>query len=285
MQPFNLQKESNMFEAPTLVTPGTFSASSSVQGSTSEVVRFPDVDPNWYRNGLPEIITPPQEVYTGGLIDVFPIDLYAVNSGDYDFNTSPEYGYFIYNGQIVDGRISSTHFNAGQFMLTNMVNINDRPERFEGSKVTSNGYWKLLQDFGGIDAGSTASQQVSLTSGVSNTDSQSLSYAIGLTAGIKGTIEGIELSTQISTTLTQTFGKSVTISTQQTVSTTVDYQAQPKSQRIGVYQFYRNYTTDASDHTRSAFEDKVKYVQKRVATKTSSYPTNHFQKVFVLDPN
>lgn len=292
IQPFNSQIEQNAFSSPRSSKlkrgSGGFQDSATDNNKGQELIPFPAVQDSWYTNGLPAMVTPEQQILEGDLIDVFPVDLFAKISENFNLNAPAESGSFFLVDGVVYQNYDAKGKNPGDYLATQMTTNYKDIFKFPGSKVRSEGYWKLLQDFGGIDAGSTASQTVSLSSGQSQTQGRSTSIAIGFTAGIKGSFEPIEVNAQLSTTLTDTFSTSVTLTDSITTSTTVDFQAQAKAQRIGVYQFYRSYGLIESDETKKFLKDKSDSspgIQFVGSPKTTYYATNHFQKVFVVDPS
>lgn len=285
-QPFNNQVQQNYFSSPStsLQAPG-----GSIDTNTypQELIPFPAVEDSWFANGLPSMVTPDQKILEGDLIDVFPANYFAKKSGNFSFGTTPGNtgSYYLKDG-VVYQRYDVKNANPGDFLVTWMAEKNN--DLFVGCKVNSKGYWRLLQDFGGIDAGSKSSQTVSVTSGQSDSQTQSTSIAVGFSAGVKGTISPIEVNAQLSTTLTQTFSTTVTFTESITTSTTVDFSAQQKDQRIGVYQYYRSYGLIQSDESKKRIKERSDAnpnAELLGAPTTSFYPTNHFQKVFVLDPN
>lgn len=280
-QPFNTQIEQNSFDAPQF-----FQASGT--DFPSEILPFPPINDAWFVNGFPNIVTPEQKILSGNLIDVFPVDVYATENSNYSFGpTTGTKGFYIYDGKTTTDEVRIQNARVGQKLLTSCKDVDRFKDWFPGSKVQSKGYWQLLQDFGGIDPGSKASQTVSLTSGNSKSQTQQTSLAVGFTAGIKETIDFVEVNASLSTTLTQTFSTNITMSSSQTVSSTVEFVAQNKAQRIAIYQFYRSYGIIESDDTTKVLAQKTadssgfRFVG---SPSTSYYPTNHFQKVFVLDP-
>lgn len=260
--------------------------------NSNSIIPFPDVNPAWFTSGFPEEVVPEQTPMEGLLIDVIPVNYIALVTKNYRFEDLGTNSYWLRNGQIINGALT-VFANAGELIATAMFDVNRVARFLVGSQIESHGSWRLLQDFGGIDAGSVASQAVSVTSGITNTQGFSTSYSIGYTAGIQGSFQSLlQLSIMLSTTLTESFSTQVSLTESTSVSTTVNYTPQPRDQRIALYQFYRSYGIVPSDFTREIIEDRkfdqpliYRDIRFELATTTAPYATNHFQKVYVLDPN
>lgn len=306
VQPFNYEKNSNslfltengdllsIIDINQQITKSNISNETifNKEVNTNSIIPFPDVNPSWFTSGFPDELVPQQVPMDGLLINVVPVNYIALVSKNYRFEDLGTNSYWLRNGQIVNGTLTA-YANAGELIATAMFDINRFARFLVGSKIESEGSWRLLQDFGGIDAGSSSRQSVSVTSGITNTEGFSSSYSIGYTAGIQGSFQSLlQLSIMLSTVLTTSFSTQVSITESKSVTTTVDYLPQPKDQRIGLYQFYRSYGIIPSEFTKEIivdrkFDQPVIYRDLRfeLATTTSPYATNHFQKVFVLDPN
>ncbi|WDV45462.1 hypothetical protein PV797_18355 [Clostridiaceae bacterium M8S5] len=251
---------------------------------------FPPINPDWFAGGLPDSIQAESSGLSGDTIDFVPIDIIAKVSKD---NVS--YGVLIpeaykYDGyvdvnnvyhDVASGEIFKGSIYPGLRIATIFVKKGMDP-LIDGCKVHGRGKWVLLSDFGGIDPGSTASKTISYTHGVNQTDTQSLAFTVGAKVG--GSYSG--MTGELSASLTATFGTSISISEEFTVSDTVNFQAQDKEQRIGAYQFYRNFYVEPGPALRDkiAKDQTSSFAFAYAVNKTFDYKTNHFQKVFVLEP-
>lgn len=250
---------------------------------------FPLVDPQWFYDGLPGSLVETGPLLEGDPIDFVPVPYYVQTGpisvtvqgtnepniviGFLDGNKNPVT--IPYNAGSVPTNAIAFYvlFDAGYFRTT-----------FPESILARRNRWMLLSDFGGIGPGSTASQTLSLTSGFTTTETRQFAIEIG--ASIGGSGGG--LSANLSTKVTESFSTSITFSQQQTVSTTVNFTAQPVAQRIGMYQFCSEYEIIPGPAFQE-FSDTLLnsgsfLVPLLGATAPFLYPSNRFQKVFVLEP-
>lgn len=261
------------------------------ESSSSEIVPFPPPNPDWFNGGLPTTVTPSQNNLSGNPIDYIPINLTARVSKDYSFVSQRDSNRFFVRGdEVFMDAVPKKYVHAGDYIVTIMYPYQINYYPMGNLTVTSAGQWRLLQDFGGIDAGSTASQTVSVTSGVNRTTARSISVALGFKFGIAATSPIGNITAEMSTTFTNTFSTSISITSELSTSTTVNYQAQKKAQRIGIYQFYRGYNMAVTNRWQVELDKKFdsSFYDDMILTTPQTpqyYPTNHFQKVFVLDPN
>lgn len=252
---------------------------------------FPPINDSWFVNGLPDILNSQNNPLAGNLIDYVPLDIVAnitqnnVSYGIIKTEANKFSGYLDMSGTyhpIASGEIFNGNIYPGLKIATLFAN-KDSFEYLEGSKVQGKGKWVLLSDFGGIEAGSTASKSISYKTGVNTTNAQSLSFTVGAKVG--GTLEG--MTGELSASLTQSFSTSISITEETTITDTVNFQAQDREQRIGAYQFYRDYYVLPGDGLRNLMNDQKNRNAAFVTEINRSFPykTNHFQKVFVLAPN
>ena len=252
---------------------------------------FPPVNPAWFVGGLPDSIATQSLSLTGDLIDFVPIDIVSnvykdnVSFGIIKADVGKFDGYIDKDGTyhpVADGELFKGSIYPGLRVVT-LFAKKDSEDYLKECKVHGKGRWILLSDFGGIEAGATASKTISYTQGVNQTDATSLSFTVGAKVG--GTLEGI--TGELSASLTASFSTSISIKEETTISDTVNFQAQDREQRVGAYQFYREYFVEPGPMLQNIInEDKgsSKTFYKDI-NRAFNYKTNHFQKVFVLAPN
>lgn len=259
---------------------------------TPTIDPFPPVNPSWFVNGLPDNIPTQGAGLSGSPIDFIPIDVIsksAISSSTLSLNPaslSNFDGYIDTNGTfhpVVPQKIQFSNVGPGMRVVTLFYKKGSVPW-IDGCKVHGKGKWVLLSDFGGIEPGSTATKSISYKQGVNQTNAESLSFTVGAKVG--GTLEGI--TGELSASLTSTFSSSVTITEETTVTDTISFQAQDKEQRVGAYQFYRNYFVEPGqalvDLTNKQKGDSRQPMYNEI-NRAFDYKTNHFQKVFVLAPD
>lgn len=252
---------------------------------------FPPINPNWFENGLPDSLDTQSSGLVGDLIDFVPIDFVSnvymnnVSFGVITSDVGKFSGYIDINGvfhPVASGELFKGNIYPGLRVVT-LFFKKDSEDWLKGCKVHGRGQWVLLSDFGGIEAGSTASKTISYTHGVNKTNAESLSYTVGAKVG--GTLEGI--TGELSASLTQSFSTSVSITEEITISDTVNFQAQDREQRVGAYQFYRRYFVEPGPALVNIINEGKGSSQTfyKDINRAFSYKTNHFQKVFVLAPD
>lgn len=264
----------------------------SYNRDTATIDPFPPVDPAWFVGGLPDSINTNGPGLTGGLIDYVPVDMIskvAINNDSINFspNSLPNFDGYIDTGgtyhPYVPQKIALQGIAPGMRALT-LFYKKGSLDAIKGCKVHGKGKWVLLSDFGGIEPGSTATKSISYKHGVTNTNAESLAFTVGMKVGASGS----GVSAELSASLTATFSSSVSITDETTVTDTINFQAQDREQRVGAYQFYRNYFVEPDD-AFNAWSNNQRNDSRQpfynTINRTFDYKTEHFQKVFVLAPD
>jgi len=132
---------------------------------------------------------------------------------------------------------SSGTFSAkwNQLLFTYM--IDPASSVANASVLLETDYWQLLYQDIVPPGNQTYTISHSVTDGLSQTDTSSFSYTVGITIG--GSYQGI--TAQISAQLSQSFSRSVTVSTQETVTRTLPVPEQPYQQIVGLYQLMQTF--------------------------------------------
>lgn len=260
-----------------------------ISNDVASVSDFPLVDPQWFYNGLPGSLIATGPLLEGDPIDFVPVPFY-VRNGPLTIRVERSEDPNIVVG-FLDGNKNPVNipFNAGS-VPTNAIafyalyDAEYFQNTFPESILARRNRWMLLSDFGGVGPGSTASQTLAITSGFTTTETRQFAIEIGASIGGSGS----GLNANLSLKVTESFSTSITISQQQTVSTTVNFPAQPFAQRIGMYQFCSEYEIlpgpAFQEFSDSLFNSGSSLIPLLGNTAPFLYPTNRFQKVFVLEP-
>lgn len=253
---------------------------------------FPPINPNWFYTGFPTNIPVGSE--NGDLVDYIPIYFYATRNGTEKF-TLPKLpdrlGYLDSNNVFTETLVWDKPFKKGDLLFTLLLDKNN--PACAGSKINNMSYWNLLTEFSNIDPGSTATKTITITSGITKQESYSMSLSIGSKVGVEAGIEGIgKISAELSTQLSTSFNSNVSITEQITTTDTVEFKAQPRTQRIATYQFIERFKIDAANPLKekvNSFNDPTKnYIANFAKADFQGTPFNYgsryFAKAFVLEP-
>lgn len=253
---------------------------------------FPDINPNWFYTGFPTNVS--VGALDGNLVDYIPIYFYATKNGTESF-TLPKLpdrvGYLDSDNVFTETLVYNSSFKKGDLLFTLLLDKND--PACANSKINNKSYWNLLTEFSNIDPGSTATKTITITSGITKQESYSMSLSIGSKVGIEAGLEGIgKISAEISSQLSNSFNSSVSITQQITTTDTVEFKAQPRTQRIATYQFIERFTIDAADPLKekvNSFNNATKnYVANFAKADFEAVPfdygSRYFAKAFVLEP-
>ncbi|KEH91295.1 hypothetical protein Z965_00065 [Clostridium novyi A str. BKT29909] len=267
-------------------------ANANFQSGTVIAPVFPKIDPNWFYTGFPTKV--PVGNAKGNLIDYIPIFFYATRDGNEKFTlpTIPgRIGFLDKNNEFKDTIIWNGPFKKGDLLFTLLLDKNDPSAN--GSKILNNSYWNLLTEFSNIDPGSSATKSITITSGITKTESTSLGLSIGSRIGLEIGLESIgKISAELSTQLSTSFNTSVSITQQITTTDTVEFKPQPRTQRIATYQFIEQYEIDAAQPLKdkiSFFNDATKnyianFTKAEFNPTSFDYSSRYFAKAFVLEP-
>lgn len=253
---------------------------------------FPKIQSYWFYTGFPTKLNVGGA--NGNLIDFIPIFFYATKDGNETF-TLPKLpdrlGYLDQNNNFTESLFWSGPFKKGNLLFILLLDKND-PSTV-GSKLANHSYWSLLTEFSNIDPGSTASKSITISSGISKEQSEEMSFSIGSRVSVEIGIEDIaKVSAELSSQLSSSFSTSVSISKQITTTDTVEFKAQPRTQRIATYQFIEQYEIDAANALKEKlanFNDKNKnyianFAKADFQVKPFDYESRYFAKAFVLEP-
>lgn len=278
-------------------TPGYGYGSASSGGGSPVPVIFPDPDPSWYTNGYPGQVNAGSA--DGNLVEYIPVSFYARNTGKIYFGLGEidiYAGYLNSNGQFVKTiGFNGTHFNKGDFCFAILMKKYAGAAKY--SKVHNDSYWNLLSDISNIQPGQTVTKSVTITSGVTTEESKTFSTTVGSTVGFKAGIEGSEVSASLSVSLTSSFSTSVSVTTQMSVTDTVNFPAQQKQQRVALYQFVEKYGIVPGgpiqgwrDYLNGTSTDEAKVFSSRFVCSVNpppvfNYPSRYFATSYVLKPD
>jgi hypothetical protein len=193
----------------------------------------PAVPSNPVETGLPA--TSASIIFSGALLDYVPIAVFCnASSCGWTVNeiSSPVVGLINPQG----GQQSSGSFSANwnQLMYTEM--IDPASTVAQGSTVLETDYWQLqFQDIVPPNQPYTITHQ--LTSGVSQTDTTSFSYTVGISVG--GSYA--DITADMSASLTKSFEHSVTVTTEETDTREIPVTVQSYTQIVGLYQLMQTF--------------------------------------------
>lgn len=259
-----------------------------LQRKDSTMEAIPISKPEWFSNGLPEYITPNGAGLVGNIIDFVPVDLISKRAISNDtIKLTPRLfdGYIDVNGKYhkdVPKELKVTDIMPGMRIAT-LFYKKDSVEWIKKCKIRGKGNWLLITDWGIVKAGSPASKTVTIKQGVNRTDTKNLSYTVGV--NVKGSVD--EMLNTLSTSLSKTFGSKVVIVKAANVKQDINFSPQKKDQRIGVYQFYRDYYIEPSEAMtnltiREKGDSKGRFYHD--ITSNFVYKTDLYQKMYVLNP-
>lgn len=254
---------------------------------------MPTIQPTWYKNGLPATLVTKSAPLSGGLLDFVPVDLISkITEKQGALNFSKDIlvknvymGYIdqkgIYHPKITKP-IPYNNIKPGDRVATLFYRKGSVPW-LEGCKVSGKGNWILLDDYGTIKAGASATKTVQYMQGVNLTNARNLSYTVG--AQTTGNVR--DITTKLSKDLSTTLSAPITITEEASVTNTVDFATENKDQRIGVYQFCRYYYIHPgpafnSFSQKSSTDPKIKFTS--VIGRSFNYPTKNLQKMSVTAP-
>lgn len=248
---------------------------------------FPELDPNTFYTGLPGYLEATTPIMEGEVIDFVRVPWIAKTriSGTWTGGTRYAVGFQDRYGNPVTlpFRIDA---NRGEIAFYELFGAASFRQDFPESRIVRGLRWVLLSDFGGISPGSTASQTIQLSYGFN--ESQTRGFAVEVGASLQGNLlPGLLAS--LSSKVTQSFSQTTGFSENLSISTTVNYNAQPRAQRIGVYQYCTDYTILPGPNFQrftdnNNFNPSAPLVPKLGTIPPTIYTSNRFQKVFVLEP-
>lgn len=250
---------------------------------------FPEPDPKWYYEGLPGFISEELPDIDGNVIDYVAVPWYSkIDISEFNYVGGPSYivGYADRNFNPIVPPFKVYNTKRGDIVYYTFFSSDYMKTLYPETNLNMANRWFLLSDFGGIEAGSTASQTVQLSYGFNESQTESFSREVG--ASIQGSgLEGLLFN--LSAKVTKSFSTTVAFSQNLTISTTVNYSAQPRNQRIGIYQYYSDYSVvpgpDFIRYSNNANNDSSQAFAPILGRRPPyTYTSNRFQKVFVLEP-
>lgn len=184
------------------------------------------IDP--VENGLPS--RSESKIFSGSLLDYLPVPCTCESQSckpEMSGVKRPVVG--LMDPQGIQHSSGTFHALWNQLLFTLM--LDPSTSTASGSVIQETDYWQLIaQDI--VPANTTHQIQVAITNGVSQTDTTSFAYTVGIKIG--GSYQGI--TGELSASLTKSFTHAVTVSEQQTVTRTFTVDAAPYQQVVGIYQ-------------------------------------------------
>lgn len=155
----------------------------------------------------------------------------------------------------------------------------------DGTYINQTRFWqRLTQSW--IPANEPHVTRIAVTQGITETESQSLSFTVGAKIGFAKKVINAELSAS----LTKSFGYSVSIHSESTVTDEFPFSAQPVEQVVGVYQLMErfmvypgpnlaNYVAGYNEHYRKICKSMKVFCMSVAAELPMTYPTSSYLQI------
>lgn len=258
-------------------------------------IMFPDPDPQWFFEGYPNIVQAGSAM--GSLVNYVPVSFYARQDGHITaaFDPIDIYdGYINDQGAYVKAIQIDKDYRKGDFVFA--ILLNKYAGAAQSTMIQDNSTWALLSEVSNVLPGQIVTKMVSVTSGVTTEESKSFSSTVGSTIGFKAGVTGAEVTASLTVSLSASFKSSVAYTTEITVTDSVTFPAQPREQRVAIYQFIQDYNIIPGgplqgwrNYLNGTTTDEAKFFSSRWICNVDQappfrYPTRYFATSFVLEP-
>lgn len=258
-------------------------------------IMFPDPDPQWFFEGYPEVVEAGEAM--GSLVDYVAVSFYARQDGHIfaGFDPIDIYdGYINDQGQYVKDIQIDKDYRKGDFVFAILLNKYAGAAQY--TMIRDNSTWGLLSEVSNVLPGQEVTKMVSVTSGVTTEESKTFATTVGATIGFKAGVTGAEVTASLTTSLTQSFKSSVAYTTEITVTDSITFPAQPREQRVAIYQFIQDYDIIPGgplmgwrDYLNGTSTDEAKFFSSKWVCNVDQappfrYPSRYFATSFVLEP-
>lgn len=202
--------------------------------ATNQLPPRPVVPPNVTETGLPSVSE--SILSDGSTLDYIPWAMYCQEAECSGKITS--IGGDIIGIMAPDGSVHQPKWSYEGSMgdLLYVMMINPRSEAAKGTIVQMEEYWQLLTS-SIVPANTPHTTTWTVTSGISQTQAETMSFSIGAQVGFNDKITG-----NLSTELSRSFSESLTISEQESISEQFPFNPQPQEQVCGIYQLMQTYS-------------------------------------------
>ncbi|MGD2114526.1 MAG: hypothetical protein PVG07_05730 [Acidobacteriota bacterium] len=193
----------------------------------------PEVPPNVTEVGLPSESDSVEN--RGATLDYLPVAQFCTATKCKW--TITDINYPILSIMTPDGKVVQPDYEVeGNFDdLLDVLMMAPESDLGEGTRISQVRFWRRLTQ-AWVPADEPHVTRVSVTEGITETESQSLSFTVGAKVGFNKVIFA-ELSAQ----LTESFGYSVSVSSEQTITEEFSFGEAPAEQVVGVYQLMERY--------------------------------------------
>lgn len=256
--------------------------------SSSQLPPPPVVPPNVTDVGLPE--TSDSIYLDGSTLDYVPLAMFCEQSSCSGKITSIEYpimGIMTPDGNVEQPKWS---YDGDYGDLLYILMLDPKSEQAQGTVILQELYWqRISQSF--VPANTPHTTQIAVSSGISETEAEQLSFSVGANVGFNSGITG-----SLSTDLSKSFSQSVTISTETTVTDSFPFNAQPTEQVTGVYQLMQTFSIQPGDNLVKALaaiqanqalmcsgQLPIKICQSIEAVMPFVYPSSTYLQIFGVD--
>lgn len=248
----------------------------------------PVVPPNVTDVGLPETS---DSIYDDGTtLDYVPLAMFCEQSECSGKITS--IGPSILGIMTPEGNVEQPKWsydgNYGDLLYILM--LDPKSEEAQGTVIRQELYWqRISQSF--VPPNTPHTTQIAVTSGISETEAEELSFSVGANVGFNNTITG-----SLSADLSKSFSQSVTISEETTVTDEFPFNAQPTEQVTGVYQLMQTFYIEPGDNLVKAIaalqanqelmcsgKMGIKICQHVEAVMPFVYPSSTYLQIFGVD--
>lgn len=197
----------------------------------------PVAPPNVVEVGMPD--RSDSVTVEGALIDYIPVAIYC-GCTDSCSGKLTSIGDDIIGIMAPDGTVHQPKwsFSGDSGELLYILMVDPDSEYGVGTTVEQILYWQRISQ-SWVPANAPHTTSVAVTSGISESDTESLSFSVG--ANIQFGASTSKMNADLSSSLTKSFSSTVTISESTTVTETFSFEATPAQQVVAVYQLVQDF--------------------------------------------